>query len=145
MNPRRWLIQRKGTFEGYPGIVRGLHRISGQLRLIIIDASYLDEPRGAMTSSLAAVLEATAEMTDVLGDLHSVPDLHRLDELDSHVRNGKQCCGEIAEHVEQHHREQPEEWLSSEALHTDLRRLLDECNRVRDELESLRKRRTAGQ
>ena len=140
-NPRRFLVHRKESFDGYRCTVRSLHRIADQLRLVITDVSYLDRTGSGMTSNAAGVLSATAEVTSVLGTLYSEQDLHRIDELRSHLRRGEQCCRDISKDVKEHHRREPDELLSSETLHTDLRRMVDEGERVRDELDGLRQRR----
>ncbi|GAB3686805.1 FUSC family protein [Saccharopolyspora tripterygii] len=140
-NPRRLLVGRSSWLQGYSTSVRGLQRITDQSRLVVTDLSHFgDEPLGGrLAEGSAAALANAAVVARTLGDLHSGEDLDIIEDLDEQVRNAVRHCEDVSGEIKSWLSENPREWLSSEALHTDLRRLVEECGQVRDELDVLRR------
>lgn len=134
-NPRRMLQRRTVYFDGYRVAVRGLQRISGQFRLIMMDLRYAEEEDvlGASVRDTATTLTEVADIAESFGALHSTTDLDRFDDLDARIRWCERRCRETLGPVES-----SEVWLSAEALHIDLSRMVQECARTRDELTALR-------
>jgi len=137
-NPRRWLARRGCDFAGHRVLAHGLRRLGDPLRTTAGNLSYVDNEERSAARGAAGVLAEVSGAAEVFGRLHSPADLDRLDEVTAHLDSAAEECRRLGEQVAERRRAGPGEWLTAEALHIDLRRMVHECARTRDELAELR-------
>lgn len=143
-NPRKLIMRDDDTFDGYRAIINALQRASEQLTSITTGLCYAAEQDDTAATEqvtflrdYASLLDAIADASATLGDLHTVADIRDDDRLDHYISRACARYDALVADVDIHDLDPPTQWPIYSALHTDGHRVVQEFIQVQQELTRL--------